>query len=58
MRPQAEPKTIIGGWRRKLDIASWDGTKLRVTGDSVGLLLEQPRGPAPLSAVLRTGGAR
>ena len=39
-----------GGWRRKLDIASWDGTCLRVTDDNVGLLLEQPRGPAPLSA--------
>ena len=42
------------GWRRKLDIASLDGTW--VTDDSVGLLLEQPRGPVP--PVLRAGGAQ
>ena len=43
-------ESSVGGWRRKLEVASWDGSWLRVTDDNVGLLLEQPRGPAPLSA--------
>ena len=51
---------MLAGWRRAVDIASWDGSRLEFTDASVGLLSEQRQGLAPLSAPLvsERGGAQ
>ena len=50
---------IVGGWRRKLDIASWDGSWLTFTDVGVGGSIGATSRGLPHSppSLLRAGGA-